>query len=940
LPATLHAATPSSHVDWTDGTVSLLTEKHEWAISEEGAGVRRAAVSSFGISGTNAHVILEQAPTAEPTAPTAVQDIHGPTRWLVTAKSRAGLATQAGKLADHLEGLSEWDPAQVAVALTNKPLFTHRAAITGTTGEALVGGLRTLAAEEVSPSVVVGQATGPGKIAFCYSGQGSQRLGMGKELYDTYPAYRDAFDQACAALDPHLPQPVTSVVFGDDPDLLNQTRWTQTSLFAFHHALTRLLADHGVRPHALIGHSIGQLSAAHTAGVLDLDQAAKLVAARATLMQNAPSGGHMVNIAANPDELDPILQAHPDVSIAAINSPGNTVIAGDPDQTADIAAQFEDKGRRTRRLTVSHAFHSPHMDSILREFQQVADTVDFHGPTLPIISNGTGAWATEEELTTPHTWTDHIRNTVHYAHGITTLQENGTTHYLEIGPDTTLTTLTTASLTEQTDALAIPTLHPTKSDTTTLTTALGTLATTLATPPAATASGDVDPIDLPTYAFAREPFWLTTPPASGDVTASGLSPASHPLLASLTAGPDGALTATGSLTRTTLPWIADHAIAGTVVLPATALVDLALHLGQQTGHPHLDELTLHAPLVLDDAPVRLHLTVAPPEEDSDGSTRTLALHTHPAGDDHNDDDHNDTGWTLHTTGTLTTRPAGPPPRVDTSTWPPRGARPGPEPVALYPTLADLGYDYGPTFANLVSDETVGSGDQLVHYATVELPADLPTDGHTVHPALLDAALHPLVHEGAEAGATPLPFSVGGVQLFSTDATTARVTITPTGPNAVSMLVTDPAGEPILTIASLVMRPVELARLFEASPRSRSAAGSLLRVEWQEVATPGSAGARAGAWAVVGDVDPGPLELDGPTRHRDLDGLIAAVADGQTAPAVVLLGPVAGDEDLDVPSRAHAATAALLGALRSLVAAPALEAGHLSVLTSRAVAVDA
>ncbi|MGF7236675.1 MAG: type I polyketide synthase, partial [Frankia sp.] len=934
LPPTLHAGNRSTHVDWSDQTLALLGESRDWTVPEN--GLRRAGVSSFGISGTNAHVILEQAPTVESTALVVEPETSSASApWLISAKSRAGLAAQAAKLADHLGGRSEWDPNQVAAALANKPLFTHRAAVTGTTREELISGLRALAAEENAPSVVVGQASsGPGKIALCYSGQGSQRLSMGRELYDTYPVYADAFDQACAALDPHLPQPLKTVVFGDDPDLVNQTLWTQTGLFALQTALTTLLSGHGVHPAALIGHSIGQLSAAHTAGVLTLDNAARLVAARATLMQNAPTGGHMITIAATPDELEPVLDSHPDVSIAAINSPGNTVIAGDPDQTREIAAHFEGMGRKTRRLTVSHAFHSPHMNPILDQFQQVAETIDYQPPTIPIVSNATGIFAAPEELTNPHTWTDHIRNTVRWADGITTLQESGTTHYLEIGPDTTLTTLTTTALGDDTDALIISTLHPTKPDTSTFGTALGQLATTLATPPAS--SDQHPPIDLPTYAFSRETYWLRSVAPAGDLSAVGLTTATHPLLTALGEGPDGGLTATGRLTATKLPWIADHAVNETVLLPATALLDLALHLGQRTGHPHLNELTLQAPLVLTEEPVRLHVTVAPPTSDEDGdSRREVSVHTRGPGGDENPGAEAADAWALHATATLTTRTVAPPPGPEGGAWPPPDATPGPDPADLYGTLAARGYAYGPSFSGLVSDYTVAQPDrpdQAVRHTATALPGDLPTEGHAIHPALLDAAFHGWAAATPMAdGQAQLPFTFTGVHLHTAAAPTAlQATLTPTGPTTFALAATDPDGRPVLAIEGLTTRPVNLTQLGRSDP-------PLFGVDWEE--RPVAAAIPAGRYAVVGDGS-GPIgaALDAP-HFPDRAALTGGLDRGDDTPTVVV-ATLGGAPGGSLPAAAHTAAVAALELLHAWSADGRLAVGRLVLVTRGAIATGA
>ncbi|WP_143712954.1 acyltransferase domain-containing protein, partial [Streptomyces hygroscopicus] len=357
------------------GDVHLLTEAREWP---QGERPRRAGVSSFGISGTNAHLILEQA--GEPIEPAPVSDVAGPVPWVISAHNDAALRGQARALAGHVVNDPEVNAAEVGWSLLrSRTLFDHRAVVIGQDRQELVAGLEALAAGEPHPALVhPAQATdtsdASGQTVFLFSGQGSQRPGMGAGLYHRFPAFTEAFDEVCAHLDPHLQHPLKKVAFSTDPEhaaLLNHTTYAQTALFALHIALARLLHSIGIHPDAVIGHSIGEIAAAHIAGVFNLPDACRLVAARATLMGHLPTGGTMATIAATPDELAHDLTTHHGhVTIAALNTPTNTVISGPIDLVTDISATWAAKGRKTRTLTVSHAFHSPQMDPILQPFHQ------------------------------------------------------------------------------------------------------------------------------------------------------------------------------------------------------------------------------------------------------------------------------------------------------------------------------------------------------------------------------------------------------------------------------------------------------------------------------------------------------------------------------------------------------------------------------------------
>ncbi|MET9896980.1 type I polyketide synthase, partial [Streptomyces sp. NPDC006465] len=375
LPRTLHIDQPTPHVDWDEGNIALLTDPTPWPEADR---PRRAAVSSFGISGTNAHVILEQPPA--PTAAKRATDRRYPAPWVLSGKTDEALVAQADSLRSYLVERPGLAPADISHALaTTRTAFDHRAVLLGDTGGDLMGALSALADRQNSAFVLSGTTSGAARVAFLFSGQGSQRTGMGRELYDTYPVFAEALDEVCALLDPHLELPLQDVMFGQDADLLGQTLYTQTALFAFHTALFKLLDSFGVRPDFLAGHSIGEISAAHAAGILSLHDATKLVAARARLMQQLAPGGTMIAIEATEEELLPGLEEFGDqVAIAAVNSPTSIVLSGDEGPVNELAALWEQRGRRTRRLDVSHAFHSPHMNPILEQFRNTAAELTYN----------------------------------------------------------------------------------------------------------------------------------------------------------------------------------------------------------------------------------------------------------------------------------------------------------------------------------------------------------------------------------------------------------------------------------------------------------------------------------------------------------------------------------------------------------------------------------
>ncbi|MFD8088379.1 type I polyketide synthase, partial [Kitasatospora sp. NPDC059722] len=527
VPRTLHAAEPSSHVDWDEGAVELLTEEAGWP---ETGRPRRAGVSSFGFSGTNAHVILEQAPAvaSRDTVPAAAEPVL---LWPLAGRSPAALRDQAARLRAFATADPAASPADLGLSLaTTRSGFDHRAVAVGADRDELLAALAALAAGESVAGLVAGEA-GAGKLAVLFAGQGAQRLGTGRELAERYPVFAEALDEVLGEFGPRLERPLREVLHGDDEELLNRTGWAQPAIFAVEVALFRLVASLGVRADVLLGHSVGGIAAAHCAGVLSLADACALVAARARLMDALPEGGAMVSVEATEDEVLPRLV--PGVSVAAVNGPRAVVVSGLEDEVLRIAGEFAAEGRRTKRLRVSHAFHSPLMEPMLEEFRRTVAELEFRAPAIPLVSDSTGELATEAELCSPEYWVEHVRRAVRFADGVRAARAAGAATFLELGPDGVLSALAEEVLAE-TEPIehgavsAVPLLRAGRPEERTAALALAALhvrghALDWAALYAGTGARRTG---LPTYAFQHERYW---PEAEPEAAAPVADPADSAL---------------------------------------------------------------------------------------------------------------------------------------------------------------------------------------------------------------------------------------------------------------------------------------------------------------------------------------------------------------------------------------------------------------------------
>ncbi len=917
LPRTINVDRPTRHVDWDTGAVQLLTHEVPWQPTNR---PRRAGVSSFGISGTNAHVILEEAPPPQRTPPAArpparedstvaegvppTEAGRGPTEtgsgpagapglsaecvlaaealpWVVSGRGVGALRAQAGRLGEFVEGDPQLDLVDVAHSLVaSRSRFTHRGVVLGGDRAGLLGGLGALSRGEAAGNVFEGVVGGQTGLAYLFTGQGAQRAGMGSALHGTFPVFARALDGVCEEMDAHLEHPLREVLWareGSQAGLLDRTEFTQVALFALEVASFRLLESFGLAPDFLMGHSIGELAAAHVAGVFSLADACVLVAARGRLMGALPAGGAMVAVQASEQEaLGELSGREHAVALAAVNGPRSVVLSGDEQEVLEVAGGFARQGRKTRRLRVSHAFHSPRMEGVLEELGELAAGLSFSAPRIPIVSNVSGESLSAGQACSPGYWVEHVRRTVRFADGVRLLVERGVGSFVEVGPDGVLSALGQECLIESHGAsgdldgesraggesqagggsqaegtpqapLFVPVLRRERTETESL---LGALARLYV--------GGVDVdfgslfadrparlVELPRYAFQRERYWLAPrAPGAGDAGATGLNAAEHPLLgAAVGLADSGGWLFTGRLSLQSHPWLADHAVMGAVLLPGTAFVELALHAGRQVGCELLRELTLEEPLVLgEQGEVQVQLTVGEPDE---AGCRSFHFHSRAAGNPLDGGE----SWTRNAGGVLArgesespdglglngSRASGVPDgrgALDGEAWPPAGAAEVPL-EDLYERLAAGGFDYGPAFQCLRA--VWRRGEDL--FAEVSLSEEQRAQGELfdLHPALLDAALHALAASpSGEPDASPrgprLPFSWNEVTLGAVGASVLRVRLSAAGDGGVSLRAVDGAGADVLSARSLAMRPVSAEQL----GGMRDARRQVLHIDWVPV----------------------------------------------------------------------------------------------------------
>ncbi|TDE24971.1 type I polyketide synthase, partial [Actinomadura sp. 6K520] len=959
LPRTLHVDEPTPHVDWSAGAVRVLTEPVTWPETER---PRRAAISSFGMSGTNAHTIIEHAPEPAPApggGPAQDDTGDGPAErpvpetvvpWTISAKSEAGLAAQAARLAGHLQDGPEPEPADVAWALaTTRAHMDHRAVVIGTRDE-FEAGLRAVAERQPSMHVVQGRAGHTGKTVFVFPGEGSQWAGMGAGLLRESDVFRDSILACDQALSPHIDWSVTDILTGaPGSPPLHRVDVVQPVLFAVMVALAELWRSLGVVPDAVVGHSRGEVAAAHVAGALSLDEAAGIVALRSRALTALAGTGAMATVSLPAETTGGHLRRWgDDLTVAAVNGPRATVVAGTGSAVEEFLAFCRENQINAAPVDVDYASHSAHIDTIGDELRAAVAGIDPRPTRIPFYSTVTGGIVDGTDLDSGY-WFDNIRRPVRFEQATTALLEDGHGTFIEVSPHPVLTIgiQQTLDVVPRPDSSApavvtgtvqrsdggwrrllinLAELHArgVRVDWPRVLRALGTAPPT---PPPA----------LPTYAFQRERFWLRAPAGAADVTAAGLERGGHPLLgACVTLADEQTTVFTGRLSLDAHPWLADHAIARTPVLPGTAYLELAVHAGDHTGTPHIQELALHTPLVLDPgSPTRIQVTV---EAADDNGHRPLAIHSRLDGGADVTGEHT---WTCHATGVLA--PSGAPPETpDMTAWPPPGGRPVPV-EDLYQRFDERNLNYGPLFQGV--RRAWSSPDGM--FAEIALPDPDAATGYTLHPALLDAAMHPTAlaadsttHD--QDGHPYLPFTWNGVTVHAADATALRVAITSrsgdNGNGSIAITAADPGGRLVATIDTLTLRPFTSDLTAGSGPAPRD---QLFTLDWPAL-PPATAPEPDGPYAVLTEHDPELARelqsaLTAPTRaYTDLVELSAS-ANGSGPPQILLVPcPATGDggDDDEVVGHAHATTKRVLRLVQQYLTDDRFTQSHLVLLTTR------
>ncbi|WP_078887602.1 type I polyketide synthase [Streptomyces sp. NRRL S-118] len=739
LPQTLHVAEPTPTVDWKGAGMALVQQQRPWPAKDV---PRRAGVSSFGIGGTNAHVIVEEPPrtAVKETGEGASAPLPPTVPFLVSGYTDAALRQQVEKLHLHM-GMNIQDRlGDVAFSLaTTRSHFRRRLVLLVKDKAELLDKLASFArtGEVPAESVRSGNHTEEPRLALLFTGQGSQVAGMGRDIHDVYPVFREALEEVAARFT-ELEKPLLEVMWADpgseEAALLHRTDFTQPALFALQVALWRLWESWGVRPEVLLGHSIGELAAAHVAGVFDLDDACRLVAARGRLMQALPARGAMVSLEAGGDEAEAAIDAlglRGKLDVAGLNTPTQTVLSGDAEAVEAITAHFTEQGRKAKRLTVSHAFHSHHMDGMLAEFRAVAETIRFRPAAIPLVSSLTGELAAPGELEQADYWVRQVRHAVRFSDGMRSLHRQGANTFLELGPQPVLSGLGATCLADEGPVSWVPSCTPGRNGASVIQRSLAELH--VRGVPVAW-DGYFAPfgggrVALPTYAFQRERFWFE-PPLSREVGA-GLDATGHALLGGGVEIAGTGLSLFTNVVAADQPvWVQEHRVMDAVLMPGTAFFEAMRAAGDAAheGEWDLSDVVIASPLVLaSGVPVRMQVTVGP----AVGEARPVQVYSAPEGEDG--------AWQLHAEGRIT--PAEGAGAGTAVTVPPRGAEPL-DASALYRDLDALGYGYGPTFQGI--KEAWHVGGEVWARAALPESAEQSAAGYVLHPALLDSAMHSLL----------------------------------------------------------------------------------------------------------------------------------------------------------------------------------------------------
>ncbi|MFE9107943.1 SDR family NAD(P)-dependent oxidoreductase, partial [Actinomadura geliboluensis] len=965
LPKTLHVDEPSPHIDWSSGTVRLLTDTRPWP---ETGRPRRIGVSGFGISGTNVHVILEAPPAAEdgPDAPAAGdapdEDVapgavaaSGLVPLVVSAHSAAALAAQAARLKEFVEVEPAAGPADIGRSLAvGRASLRHRAVVLAADRAEALNGLTALAAGTPAAGVVrAKEPATPGGAVLVFPGQGSQWPGMGRELLRDAPVFAETIAECEQALDPYVDWSLTSILRGDEgAGTLDRVDVVQPVLFAVMVGLARLWRSAGVEPSAVVGHSQGEIAAAHVAGGLSLEDAAKVVALRSRALLDLSGGGAMASVALGRDEVRRLLgEQDGGVVVAAWNGPSSTVVSGVPDAVREVLDRCADRGVWARRVPVDYASHSLQVeavrDRLIRDLAGISPT----GGEVSFYSTVTGE-LTDTASLDPEYWYRNLREPVRFAPVVERLAAHDAAAFIEASPHPVLTgaiedTVRADGARPASRAGAVATLRRDRGG-------MGQFLAGLAEAHVHGTEVDWDRVfagsgarrcALPTYAFQRRRYWLDPAPAGGGggVSDAGLAAADHPLLgaAVAVAGGDERIL-TGRLSLAAHPWLADHAIGGTVVVPGAVLVELAIRAADEVDCEVVADLALEAPLTLArDEAVRLQVRIGAP--DGEGG-RDIGIHSCVEADA----DADGPSWRRHAAGVLSPAPADDAEPVgERREWPPPGAR-SVDIGRFHDDAADLGHEFGPAFRGLRA--VWRSGEEVL--AEVALPEGHREDAarFVLHPILLDAAQQALLAaEEPQGRQVRIPASCSGVRVSASGAALLRLRMTPAVPDggggAVRIQAVDGDGRPVASIDSFRTRPVAPGEIRQDPGDSGNRP---FRLRWIPLPGPSDAGGDAREWAVVdadgaGEGRAVASALAGSVNvaeYPDLPALASSVDAGAAAPDVLVWVCEPSEDHGLSAAGAHAAVNGTLAMLQSWLPDARWQDCLLVVLTRRAVAAGA
>jgi len=981
LPKTLHVEEPSHQVDWSAGAVSLLREEAPWVANGK---PRRAGVSSFGASGTNAHLILEEALAEEEKVPGTSGSEPGDVvlddrvvPWVLSGRGVGGLRGQAGRLRKFVTGDAGLDVGDVGLSLSRRSLFEHRAVVVGDGREELLDGLGALAREESAPAVVEGiaGALGDGRVVFLFPGQGSQWVGMAVGLLDCSPLFAGLVRSCSEALGEFVDWSLEGVLRGaEGAPGLDRVDVVQPVLFAVMVSLAGLWRACGVEPDVVVGHSQGEIAAAHVAGGLSLGDAARLVVLRSRALVRLMGRGGMVSVALGVGELAGWLEPWGEqVSVAAENGPGSVVLSGERAALDELLADLLRGGVRAREIPVGYASHSAQIEEIRGELLEAYTGIAPVSGDVPFFSTVTGGLLDTAGLNGEY-WYRNLRETVRFERAVRSLLEGGYRVFVEASPHPVLTVGVSETADETVGelgrVLVVGSLRRGESGARRFLLSLAELWVRGVDVDWAKVLGGLGArqVSLPTYAFQRERYWLEGRAGAADVASAGLSGTQHPLLGAVVGLADRQRWVfTGRLGLDTHPWLADHGVWGVVLLPGTAFVELALRAGSEVGCERLRELVLEAPLVLGaQGGVQLQMSLGEPDE---AGERRVGIYSRPEDEDAPGDGSSprEGSWTRHATGVLTAASSVPDRNVLerhasalAEPWPPVDGQTV-DVDDIYDRMARLGLDHGPVFRALRA--VWRRGEEL--FAEVALSEDQRTSARAfaVHPALLDAALHTLgaglLEDQDDRGDhVALPFTWGGVELYATGASSLRVHLSGVSGGApmdaadgVSLVIGDESGGLVASVDSLVVRKVAREQLSGAGEADES----LFSVDWTAVAEqPPAAGSTATEYGVLGQGDSGLAEALSAagmqiSAYADAASLREAVDGGASIPEVVLVdctqadagvggpAPAPGSDDAGTVEMARGGARRVLGLLQAWLADERCASARLVFVTRGATA---